>query len=104
MQRTGQDMTDLGQQAQRVPRRLGSFDRKAFKGTVQRWLAAHHLLLMASHNTAKTKKYAVILKAMGFRLQRAAGGDIVYITDGTADLAPIRRAEALMAQMRRHQE
>jgi len=98
MQRTGQDMTDLGQQALRVPRQLGSFDRKAFMGTVQRWLAAYHLPLMASHRQDQAVRRDP--EENGVQAQSAAGGDIVYITDGMADLAPVRSAEALMAQMR----
>ena len=101
LQRAGQDFTDMEQQARRVvPKQWGAFDRKAFKQAVRRWLDKYHLLLIASHDSARTKLYALVLRALRFVPQRAAEGGIVYITDGTADLAPIRRAEALMEQMR----
>ncbi len=101
MQRAGQDFTDEQQQAERVtPKLWGSFDRRAFKTTVQRWLSQYHLLLVASHNSAKTKLYGIALRALGFRPQRAAGGDIVYIADEQADMQVLERAAAYMEQAR----
>ncbi len=104
MQRTGQDFTDIEQQAQRVPRQLGSFDRKAFKTAIQRWLDKYHLLLVASHNTAKTKLYGMALRALGFRTQKTPSGGIVYLADEQADLAPVMRADEFMVWALRHQQ
>jgi len=105
MQRKGQDFTSTEEQAEKiVPKGWGKFDRKAFKSTIQRWLATYHLLIIASHNDAKIKLYALALRALGFKVQRAADGDIVFIADAQADMKPLRRAEAMMGQMRQMQQ
>ncbi len=104
MQRVGQDFTDMEQQTDRtVPKMWGKFDRKAFKATIQRWLDKYHLLLVASHNNAKTKLYAMALRALGFRTQKTPSGGIVYLADGQADLGPVQKAEAFMVEALRRQ-
>ena len=101
MQRAGQDFTDIQQQAERItPKLWGSFDRRAFKATVQRWLDQYHLLVVSSHNSTKTKLYGLALRALGFRPQRAAGGGIVYIADDQADMQVLERTTAFMESAR----
>lgn len=100
MQRTGQDFTDPQQQMERVtPRLWGSFDRRAFKTTVQRWLDQYHLLVVSSLSSTKTRLYGMALRAMGFRPQRAAGGSIVYIADNQANLRVVEAAAAFMGRV-----
>jgi len=79
MQRKGQDMTDIAQQASPSAATPGKFSRQVFSDTIQRWLTEYHTLIIASHNRAKTDSYIKMLKAMGYNPQDT--GMFAYITD-----------------------